>query len=319
MSTAITPGKAPKNFDELADLWLAEIEISGVTHRAYRLELGRFTRWARSAGVTLARADSQSFSAFGSCISSDRPRILHPLGVSKPLLASSLGQTRRIVGAWLRWAAAEGWVSPTLAAPAAWPHIDRKSPPRKGVAAKQLDHVLVPAPRRGRIGLRTSREQFVAGLTFWLGMSPHEVAALRRTDIRVRDRRLEVRVGGSDGSADWIPAAEPLLHAWEAYDKERGASEYAVTNTRAGLQVSIATVTRIVRGIKLKKTSAGAAGPINSRELRRSFVKHALGCGWSSDDLKRHLRRQTLSGSGTPRATKQKWMAKLEVLDSSLS
>lgn len=319
MSTTIAHGKAPKNFDELADLWLAEAEISEVTHRAYRLELGRFTRWARSADVNLARADSRSFAAFGSCISSDRPRILRLLGVSKPLLASSLGQTRRIVGAWLRWAAAEGWVSPTLAAPAAWPHIDRKSPSRMGVAAKQLDHVLVPAPRRGRIGLRTSREQFVAGLTFWLGMSPYEVAALRRTDIRIRDRRLEVRVGGSDGSADWIPAPEPLLHAWEAYDKERGASEYAVTSTRAGLQVSIATVTRIVRGIKLKKTSKGSVDPINSRELRRSFVKHALDCGWSSDDLKRHLRRQTLSGGATPRATKQKWIAKLEVLDSSLS
>lgn len=319
MSTTHLHDMGPRSFDELADFWLAEVDVSEVTRRAYKLELDRFIRWARSIGLALSAANSQSFADFGRCISSDRPRILQPLGVCKPLLASSLGQTRRIVGAWLRWAAAEGWVSASLAAPSDWPIIDRKSTPKKIVAARQLGHVLSPTTRRRRVGLRKSREHFVASLTFWLGLSPHEIAKLRRDDIRVREGRFEVLAGESDASIGWIPAPEPLLHTWKSYEKERGVSEFAVTDLRTDNKVSAATVTRIVRGIRTPKTGPHAPGSINSRELRRSFIKHAIDCGWSSDDLKRHLRRQTIAGAAIPCEPRRKWIAKLQALDSSLS
>lgn len=318
MSIPNIRGNGPQDFDKLADLWLAEIDVSEVTRRAYRLELDRFIRWARFAGIALSEANSLSFAEFGRCISSDRPSVLQPLGVSKPLLASSLGQTRRIVRAWLRWAAAEGWVSASLAAPASWPTVDRKSILKKVVTAKQLDHVLSPIAKHRQVGLHRSREQFVAGLTFWLGLSSHEIATLRRGDIRVREGRLEVLVGESNGSTDWVPAPDPLFRAWKSYDRERGSSEFAVTDIRTGNKVSAVTVKRIVRGIRTPKTGQNFVGWINSRQLRRSFVRHAIDCGWSMDDLKRHLRRQTIAGAAMPRESKRKWIAKLQVLDFSL-
>lgn len=312
-------GKAPQSFDELVNLWLAEIVISEVTKRAYRLELRRFIRWARHAGKDIATVDSQSIADFGRCISSDRPKLLQPLGVSKPLLASSLGQTRRIVGAWLRWAAAEGLVSASLAAPVDWPIVDRKSNPKKLIAARLLDNVLSPNTKSRCIGLKKAREKFVVGLTFWLGLSSEEIAALRRDEIRVRAGRFEVLARISDGSTDWIPAPEQLLHAWKSYEKERGNSKLAVTDIRTGNKVSAGTVKRIVRGIKTPKISQSPPGLINSRQLRRSFIKHAIDCGWTPEDLKRHLRRQAIAAVPMPRESKRKWISKLEALDSSFS
>ena len=310
-----TAVNVPHNVRELADLWLVEIDVSGVTQRAYRLELERFIRWVRVAGVAFSELNSQSFADFGNCICSDRPAILQPLGVSKPLLASSLGQTRRIVGAWLRWAAAEGWASASLATPSEWPIVYRKSMPKKIIAARQLDHVLSPNIKRKRLGLRKSREQFVAGLTFWLGLSPHEIAKLRRDDIRIREGRFELLTKEDDRFIGWTLAPDPLLHAWKSYEKERGTSKFAVTDIRTRNEVSVATIKRIVRGIRTPKADENATESINCRELRRSFIKHAIDCGWSSDDLKRHLRRQTIAGAVVPRKPRRKWIEKLQTLD----
>lgn len=319
MSRKKSPLRRPQGFEDLANDWLLEIEISDVTRRAYRMELDRFNRWARMSGATPSTIDAEMVGKFGRCVSSSNPRELQALGISRPLLASSLGQARRIVGAWLRWAAAQGRVTSSLATPVAWPRVDRKPAPSASVTARQLNRVVRPLLENKRIGLLKARERFVAGLAFWLCLNPTEIAALCRQHIRVRNDELAIRVTDSESMGEWGLAPSAVLRAWLTYDAARGRSRYAVTGVRTGNPVSTVTVARIIRRIKLPRTAEKGPRQLSARALKRSFVRHAVQCGWSTDDLQRHLRRQTVRNAKIPRDGREQWQQKLAALDAGLS
>lgn len=281
------------------------------------MELDRFILWAEMSDVMPPNLDANTVRRFGRCVSSSSPRDLQALRISKPLLASSLGQTRRIIGAWLRWAAAQSKVAAGLAAPVEWPSVDRRSSPSRPIAAKQLG-IVIRSPQKGeRVGLRRARERFVAGLAFWLCLNPAEIAALRREDVRIRDNELAVRVANGE-SMEWVAAPATVLRTWLAYDKARGTSTCAITHLRHPHPVSTVAIARIIRRIKLSRTSQKRAGSLSARRLKRSFIRHAIQCGWSSDDLRRHLRRQTIRGAAIPRDGRDHWQQKLALLDAGL-
>lgn len=319
MSRKNVSSKHSLSFDELAENWLREIGISDVTRRAYRMELDRFLLWASSEGATPGTLDPRMVEKFGHCVSSTNPRDLQPLGISKPLLASSLGQSRRIIGAWLRWAVAQGAVHASLAEPVEWPEIDRKSLPSKALSAKRLCKVISPIPKKEKASLAHVRERFVAGLAFWLCLSPAEIAALRRRDLKIRNNELVILVSDAVEGMEWMSAPMSVLQSWVAYDQVRGTSKHAVTDLRHSRPVSTLTVTRIIRQIKLPYGEDKKPRSLNARDLRRSFVQHAIQFGWSSDDLQRHLRRQTIRNAKIPREGREQWQKKIAALDAALS
>lgn len=317
MSTPSTTTELPPPLAEMAERWLDQLVIQDLTRRAYRAELDRFLKWACAENISESKLDAYQFEQFAACLSSDRARELAIVDLERPLLSSSLEQARRILSAWLRWAAAREWVSSDLAVPAPWPKPDRtstRSPPVSATRLKGLLVVSTPSTEHS-----ACREKFVVGLSFWLGLSPTEIAALARDDVQVRGNHLEVGVASAAGDPEIRVGPMALRKLWLAYDRQRGASVSAVTSLQDSRHVTSHTVARIIRQAFDRPEYDADELVVNARGLRRSFVAHAAEHGWSSDDVKHHLRRRSLPGVKFPTPSRRDWNRKVDHLETKLN
>lgn len=311
---------APKpSFDELSNRWLDELSVSESTQRSYRLELGRLRRWSALEGLTPAELGHAHVGRFAAMISSARKSELAMLGISKPLLSSSLDQARRIVCAWLRWAVAGGWVPADALLPTAWPEVTRiPTEPRP---------LSTPALRKATLGISPSesatadqaRQAFVTGLAFWLGLGPAEISALQTVDVRSRSGAIRVRLSrGRKGPASWQYGPTSLLRAWKTYQAAKTPSSFAVSSA-GGSKVTAGTVARIIRSASPTRGRHAESDAMSATRLRQAFIDQALDHGWSSDELLQHLRRQRIHALADLKRTPTALADKLSDMQSALS
>lgn len=316
MHMSIAKPHLPLDLDELAEQWLSGRHLSGATQRAYRLELSRFIRWTSSVGLAMGELRLEHLGAFGRCLASERPSDLTRVGVSRPLLRSSIVQARRIVSAWMRWAAANSWLHPSVAGPLNWPGDARMGESQSNLRAGPLQAALKAERPTTADGARAS---FVSALAFWLGLGPAEIADLRRGDVRVGKCGVEVRVPTPDGKR-WIPAPSSLHKAWQSYDAVRPpGGTHAVGSQRVtDSPLSTATIARIIREGAGESARARSAAKLNARRLRAAFINLAISRGWSTDDLAAHLRRQSIRRARPVKRSESEWRRLVEAIDRSL-
>lgn len=306
----------PLDLEGLAELWLSGRPLSSATQRAYRLELSRFIRWASSMGLAMDELRLEHLDAFGRCLASARPADLSKAGVGRPLLSSSMAQARRIVSAWMRWAAANSLLHPSVAGLPSWPDDVRVGERQQNLRPGPLQAALKV---EGSTTARGARASLVTALAFWLGLGPAEIAAMQRRDVRAGKGGLEVRVPSPDGKR-WIPAPRSLQKAWQAYDAVRpSGSTHAVGSQRDNdAPLSTATIARIIREVGSGSARPGSAAVLNARRLRATFIDLAISRGWSTDDLATHLRRRSIRRGRPADLSKSEWRSLVETIDGSL-
>ena len=312
-----TSSLPPPSFDQIAELWLSDTKVSDLTRRSYQSELKRFAKWCTANDISPRRLTASSVGVFARQLSSNRASLLQPLGVSKPLQSSSLNQARRIVGAWLRWAAAHGYVAPELSIPVDWPSVNRSSPASQPVRKAALRRAVGQSQVRHATQVLQARNRVVAQLAFWLGLTPTQIAALKHKDFRIRAATLLVRVPdrGTGVSGSWRVTPPSLQLAWKAYEQARGPAQFAVTDSTGSRPVSAITIARIIGRVTKSTTAGGEATPLNARRLRQAFMEYARECGWSTEQLQEHLRRKKLKPVTQPSVSLSWWRDKLGELE----
>jgi len=248
--------------------WLNRSEISPHTTRAYRAETQRFAEFLKTRGRSVATLDAPTLRAFWRdserSLTGDRQRA-----------AGSVTQTRRIVGAFVRWCVDHRYAPVgALAAIREAAHRAtrskrepqlREAPP----ASRQLKRLLTRAP--------STRGEAAVVMGFWVGASPQEVARVRASDLNAASGMLTVR--SRDSSAHEVPLPRPIARALHKL----------LRASPAGSASPAAVAQRVRRQLKAEPANARSA-----RSLRHLFVALARRAGWTTEELQAHLRRPNL-------------------------
>lgn len=274
---------------ELAIDWLDSSPRRPTTLRAYRVEVDRLLMWVGTYECgDLPQLTGDFLCRFLTCLASPEKVLYVRTGVRKPLRPSSVTQCRRILSALFLWGAEQGRVPLAVASQARrWSgsrHISQGS--GRTMARRAAFTQGAPAATLSESALR---REFVCGLAYWCGARPADISTLRRADISISDKLLEVAL--PDGSGHQVRSYGPpaMAACWRELKRASEDSAFAVLRLGSDHPLSASSITRI-----LAQTTR-ASGPTNSRDLRYAGTRNLRDAGWTETEIRRQYRRVALS------------------------
>jgi hypothetical protein len=279
------------------EAWLASDTRAPATERAYRLELDRWQCWLVNQAI--ARREELTgdlVRRYLECLASDDPALLAGMGVRRPLLGSSLQQSRRILGAALLWLAGEGSIS----AGSALACKNWKPPMRTRDA--RIQQPLLPnvfEPDEHPVGYRQARREFVTGVACWTGASPKEIASLKFRDVRSTRHGLDICLPSPSGAAVWTCAPVSLKPSWRILRAKAKQTGHAVSRLRENRPLGPGGIARVMNQLVRAKGEGHSASRLSARRLRRAALDLLIRRGWSDADLRQHFRRTRVNGTQT--------------------
>ena len=275
------------------EAWCEGRPLTPNTRRAYRREIERFAGWLE--GQPSQRLAGRHLQSYLHVLTSADPKHLASAGIAKPLSHGSLLQTKRILGAFLLWLAAEGdcELSAAMVIKAWCPKpasTDLSSPSfpmlYQGHAATKVEE---------HISLRVLRDRCIQHIGFWSGATRQELAALETRDLRTNRGILRIRLSSRTGPTLWLNLPDICLTWWRAYrarvNRMATTTAFAfrsVPNPTQGLSSN--SIARAIAQIHLSKNKPAHA---TLRGMRRELAAMAYQKGWRAGMLAFHLRRAT--------------------------
>lgn len=258
--------------------WLEESELTADSRQAYQTELKRLQRYLVQRRVDMGDVDAALLRRFWAGVKRGR---WHE--TTKAPAASSLQQSRRIIGAFVRWAVQHEWVTPSsLGALREW----------RVEAAPSVRVTEVPKLSAGQMRCLLEVEDWdaaAAALSFWVGATPLELSALRLNEIDLREGRITL-AGRGPGTTVALPKA--LSRALTKLPADVEPYVFGGSTPASAAAVS----QRIRRWLHVNPIGQLSC----ARELRGYFHVHATSAGWSGDEIRAQLRRPSLRLSASP-------------------
>lgn len=252
--------------------WLAERELTASSRRAYGAEVARLQRHLALRCCELRDVDSEVLGRFWTSLQRGR---WHE--TRQPPAVGSLMQSRRIVAAFLRWAAQHGYVEAScLLALREW---------RVGVTPAAPTPTTRPLPPAGlRLLLNViDLDGVAAALCFWAGATPRELSELRLVDIDVS--ACTVRLSGRSRPAT---VAIPKTLARSLTKRLPATGPFVFGGP------DMATAAALSQRVRRWARAHGFGPAGSARDLRARFQTLAHAAGWSGEEIRAQLRRSSL-------------------------
>lgn len=267
---------------DLGARWMGELQLRPSTCRAYEFEVHRLARWATGLpDARLSALPEHFLIEFLDLLAATEQEHFARTGLTRPARDSSLLQAKRILSALFEWASANDLV------PAAVGYASRRWRVPEGRIMPPTD--ASPPRRRNPVktaGAEQARNEFIFALARWAGARPQDISNLRRQDVQLRGKVLQVRLpDGKNIPADtYLPAV--AAKAWKALLKQQCPSEYAISHPAKGMRLTPSKIARII-------TETDRAYR-NARALRNEGIRQLHKEGWPDESIRAQLRRQTL-------------------------
>lgn len=270
----------------LVDAWLADGTWAPATVRSYRLEL---RRWLAYVEVEVEDAPAalteNSLLSFLHRLSSSDESALRALGVSAPLKASSLAQSRRIMGCFLLWLATHEYIAVNVAL-----SVRRWRPLERPVAKRDAQ----VSPKRhiqsSKRSFDSPKARLAQGLAGWLGASPKELSTLRCSDMRMRRRALEVRLP-VDAGKGWRVGPSYLISDWRQVKKATPKATHVFVDRHSLTPLSAGYIGRMITHARAPISTALKG---SARTQKRAVTELLTRGGITHAELLYHFRRTML-------------------------
>lgn len=273
--------------DALKTQWLTSQSLAAATDRAYRFEIDRFFRWLKSSAPVLCPG---LLIAYLDALSTDDLAELALLGCSGTPSRGSLLQAKRIVRLFVRWAVERAaWPVGVLDGLRAWLPPTRPMAEKPGLSKIDLRAQLSDRKKVESARPRSDRRRnFIVAASFWLGLTPSELARLRRADIQVGVTPPCIQI---DGTCHPIPFM--LVERWDAWLQCAPLSEFAVSSLGSDPHALTAgAVAAIIR--RGSRHQSVKPTRLSSRALRGAALRLLREHGWNDDELRHHFRRKAI-------------------------
>jgi integrase/recombinase XerC/integrase/recombinase XerD len=230
------------------------------TRRAYGVDLGQFSDWAKSTGLDAGGVRHRDVRRYGAGLSAE--------GAAASTVARKLAAIRGLYDFLVR----SEQVAQNPADLVSSPKREQKLP--RVLSVEQARRLLERIPARTALELR---DRAMLELAYSCGLRCEEIVNLDRGTL---DREGErVRVVGKGGRERLLPVGEPALRALERYEAkgrpalEADPAEPALFLSKSGRRLSNSDVTRRL-GLWVRE--AALAGGVSPHSLRHSFATHLL-------------------------------------------
>jgi site-specific recombinase XerD len=239
---------------------LAGRAIAERTRRAYGVDLGQFSDWAKAAGLEAGGVRHRDVRRYGAGLSAS--------GAAASTVARKLAAIRGLYDFLVR----SERVAQNPADLVSSPKREQKLP--RVLSAEQARQLLERIPAHTPLQLR---DRAMLELAYSCGLRCEEIVNLDRGALDYEGERL--RVLGKGGRERLLPVGEPARRALERYEaKGRPAlgsdrAEAALFLSKSGRRLSNSDVTRRL-GLWVRE--AALAGGISPHSLRHSFATHLL-------------------------------------------
>jgi site-specific recombinase XerD len=247
------------------DRFLASPKLSDATRRAYRVDVGEFTRWLGRRGTSLEEIDLRVLAEYAAELGRARPRKLAPTTIARKLAA---------VRSFLRFTLGPARVPDTSLAP----RRPRRLPdtPR----AAEVESALDALDRDGPIALRN---RALVELVYSAGLRSAEAVGLDLADVDFEQEQVHVR--GKGGKERIVPLGEEAAHWLARY--LRDARPRLARRAENAFFLS-------VRGRRLD-TSTLRRTFAHPHRLRHAFATHLLEGGADLRTIQELLGHSSLS------------------------
>ena len=247
------------------DRFLASPKLSDATRRAYRVDVGEFTRWLGRRGTSVEEIDLRVLAEYAAELGRARPRKLAPTTIARKLAA---------VRSFLRFTLGPARVPDTSLAP----RRPRRLPdtPR----AAEVESALDALDRDGPIALRN---RALVELVYSAGLRSAEAVALDLADVDFEQEQVHVR--GKGGKERIVPLGEEAAHWLARY--LRDARPRLARRAENAFFLS-------VRGRRLD-TSTLRRTFAHPHRLRHAFATHLLEGGADLRTIQELLGHSSLS------------------------
>jgi len=239
---------------------LAGRAIAERTRRAYGVDLGQFSDWAKAAGLEAGGVRHRDVRRYGAGLSAS--------GAAASTVARKLAAIRGLYDFLVR----SERVAQNPADLVSSPKREQKLP--RVLSAEQARQLLERIPAHTPLQLR---DRAMLELAYSCGLRCEEIVNLDRGALDYEGERL--RVLGKGGRERLLPVGEPARRALERYEaKGRPAlgsdrAESALFLSKSGRRLCNSDVTRRL-GLWVRE--AALAGGISPHSLRHSFATHLL-------------------------------------------
>jgi site-specific recombinase XerD len=230
------------------------------TRRAYGVDLGQFSDWAKATRLEAGGVRHRDVRRYGAGLSAE--------GAAASTVARKLAAIRSLYDFLVRSERVAQNPADLVSSP------KRKQKLPRVLSVEQARSLLERIPASTPLELR---DRAMLELAYSCGLRCEEIVNLDRGAL---DREGErVRVVGKGGRERLLPVGEPALRALERYEAkgrpalEADASEPALFLSKSGRRLSNSDVTRRL-GLWVRE--AALAGGISPHSLRHSFATHLL-------------------------------------------
>ncbi len=235
---------------------LAREDLSTLTVRGYRSDLGRFTAWYE--GHPLEKLTASDLAHFRQYLS--RERAMKPASVNRKLEA-----LRRFC----RWAHKSGKLRTNAALDLKLARAARGTRP-KGLLATEVQGLLRAAGQSRRTLAR--RNYAVVQLLLQAGLRVSEAAALRIGDLEIRERQGKAHIRGKGNKERYVPLNATARRALQAYLKEReeAGTQDPVFLSDTGAALSVRSIQSLIS--ELARRAHLTRIVVSAHTLRHTFA-----------------------------------------------
>lgn len=255
--------------------WLSSrSELSHATLGAYEGEVARLSEYAAKCSVfTVSSLTPELWQQYLAALCIDRSAV--DTRRKSSLKPSSAQQAGRITRGFLRYCAQRGWLS-WVPDYSSYRHPVVPKQPADGALPLGLSDILLD-PGTGD-DEATARRRCVAGLAFWCGLTPQEIAALRYGHLKKRNHGPWILL--ASGRANPLAMPHVLVLQLKRYAMVRPQTgeqndEPLICRLGSLLPLTSSAVWRLLRAWPLPREPQTVGVPLGSRLLRNGFLRLA--------------------------------------------
>jgi integrase/recombinase XerC len=235
---------------------LAREDVSAVTVRGYRSDLGVFAAWYDGHPIeNLTASDLAHFRQYLS-----RDRAMKPASVNRKLEA-----LRRFC----RWAHAASKLRTNVAAELKLTPVPRGTRP-KGLLAPEVQALLRAAGQSRRALAR--RNYAIMQLLLQAGLRVSEAAAVRIEDLEIRERQGKVHIRGKGNKERFVPLNTTARRALQTYLHERAeiGTQGPVFLSDTGAALSVRSIQSLISNLARRAHITRIT--VSAHTLRHTFA-----------------------------------------------